>query len=499
MTIDGQTRLEALLKAYPFLLEFLAGWSPSFAKLRNPLLRNTVGRLATLDQVAAMGDVALDRLLAAIGDEVRRVTGETIGRGEATAGGPAAAFTDSAAKKEVLKDIIRDLHGGGDLEALKTRFAALVRDVSGAEIGAMEQELIDEGLPEEEVRKLCDLHVRVFEESLDAQPAPHTVAGHPLNTLAEENKALAKIVAETREILERLGSAPEAALAARNERLAELAGTLSEIEKHYLKKENQLFPRLEDKGVRGPSKVMWAIHDDIRAHLKDFRRALDLGDKELIVRTGKWVLQEIGDMVSKEEKILFPMSLETLDEADWARVKKGEEEVGYAWIPPAPAWAPARPEAEGSAAAPGRDQGTVGLDMGRLTAEQIDLMLTRLPVDISFVDESDTVAYYSATPERVFPRTPGVIGRKVQDCHPPKSLDVVRRILKAFRAGERDEAEFWIESRGRFIHIRYFAMRDRAGAYRGTLEVTQDVTAVRALKGERRLLDWDRSGDTGDV
>jgi len=499
MTIDGQTRLEALLKAYPFLLEFLAGWSPSFAKLRNPLLRKTVGRLATLDQVAAMGDVALDRLVAAIGEEVRRVTGETIGRGEPPPGGPAAALTDRAAKREVLKDIIRDLHGGGDVEALKARFAALVGDVSGAEIGAMEQELIDEGLPEEEVRRLCDLHVKVFEESLDAQPAPHTVAGHPLDTLAEENKALAGIVAETREILDRLEGAPEAAFAARKERLAGLAGTLSEIEKHYLKKENQLFPRLEDHGVRGPSKVMWAIHDDIRAHLKDFRRALDLGDRELIVRTGKWVLQEIGDMVSKEEKILFPMSLETLDEADWARVKRGEEEVGYAWIPPAPAWAPAGPGAEGPAAGPGSGEGTVGLDTGRLTAEQIDLMLTRLPVDISFVDENDAVAYYSATAERIFPRTPGVIGRKVQDCHPPKSLEVVQRILKAFRAGERDAAEFWIESRGRFIHIRYFAMRDRTGAYRGTLEVTQDATAVRALRGERRLLDWDRSADTGDV
>jgi hypothetical protein len=126
-------------------------------------------------------------------------------------------------------------------------------------------------------------------------------------------------------------------------------------------------------------------------------------------------------------------------------------------------------------------------------------MLTRLPVDISFVDENDTVVYYSATPERVFPRTPGVIGRKVQNCHPPKSVHVVERILRAFRSGERDTAEFWIESGGRFIHIRYFAMRDAGGAYRGSLEVTQDVTSIRALRGERRLLDWDRPVETGDI
>ncbi|MGZ5487535.1 MAG: DUF438 domain-containing protein, partial [Candidatus Aminicenantales bacterium] len=145
-------------------------------------------------------------------------------------------------KIKILKDIIRDLHAGGDIEILKKHFAALVHDVSGAEIGAMEQQLIDEGLPEEEVRKLCDLHVKVFEESLDAQPAPETVPGHPLHTLAEENKAVARIVAEARDVLDRLrtASGPDS-LAGGKERLSELLDDLAQIEKHYLKKENQLF------------------------------------------------------------------------------------------------------------------------------------------------------------------------------------------------------------------------------------------------------------------
>ena len=404
------------------------------------------------------------------------------------------------AKREILKNIIRDLHAGGDIDALQKRFAALVHAVSGAEIGAMEQELIDEGLPEEEVRNLCDLHVKVFEGSLDAQPAPQFDPGHPLSTLAEENKALARIVAEAREVLDRLRPVPgPEILASENDRLAELLEELVQIEKHYLKKENQLFPRLEAHGISGPPKVMWAVHDDVRAHLKDLRRALDTGDTELVIRTGQWVLQEVGDMAAKEEKILFPLSLDVLGEDDWAMVKKGEEEIGYAWIAPPPAWAPAAPGPAGEAAAAGRPGAGIRLDMGMLSAEQIDLMLTRLPVDISFVDENDTVVYYSATPERIFPRTPGIIGRKVRDCHPPKSVGVVERILEAFRAGVRDTAEFWIELNGRFIHIRYFAMRDGTGSYRGTLEVTQDATAVRALRGERRLLDWDRPKDTGDV
>ncbi len=284
---------------------------------------------------------------------------------------------DAKTKKNILKDIIRDLHAGGNVEALQARFAALVKDVSGAEIGAMEQELIDEGLPETEVRRLCDLHVKVFESSLDARTAPQTEPGHPLHTLAEENRAVAALVAEARRVLDGL-KAGAVDPAAGRARMAGLLEDLAQVEKHYLKKENQLFPRLEAKGVSGPSKVMWAVHDDIRAHLKDLRRALGLGDAELIVRTGHWVLQEIMDMVGKEEKVLFPMALELLDAGDWVRVKTGEEEIGYAWIPPAPAWPPPSSGRPAAAAEPGARTGGIGLDTGRLTPEQIDLMLTHL-------------------------------------------------------------------------------------------------------------------------
>jgi len=131
------------------------------------------------------------------------------------------------------------------------------------------------------------------------------------------------------------------------------------------------------------------------------------------------------------------------------------------------------------------------LDTGQLSLDQINIMLKHLPVDVSFVDASDELRYYSDTPQRIFARAPAVIGRKVQNCHPPKSVHVVQKIIDAFRAGEKDSAEFWIEIKGRFIHIRYFAMRDKEGRYRGTLEVSQDVTEIRKLRGERRLLDWE--------
>jgi hypothetical protein len=133
--------------------------------------------------------------------------------------------------------------------------------------------------------------------------------------------------------------------------------------------------------------------------------------------------------------------------------------------------------------------GGLNLDTGQLTAEQVNLILTHMPVDISFVNENDEVAYYSASPERIFPRSPGVIGRKVQNCHPPRSFNTVQKILDDFRSGARDLAEFWIELQGKFILIKYFAVRDSAGKYRGTLEVSQDVTKIRRLQGQKRLLD----------
>jgi DUF438 domain-containing protein len=496
MILNATTKLDSLLKAYPFLLEFLAGLSPKFRKLKNPVLRRTMGKVATLEQVAGLGEIPVQQLMEAIAAEVRQVAHESVEVEDGNSSGSSTAFADRESRKEILKDIIRDLHRGGDVENLKKRFAVLVRDVSGSEIGAMEQELIAEGLPEDEVKKLCDVHVRVFKESLEKEPTPSTVPGHPLHTLAEENRALEKLVAETRSVLSQVPSAGQASdWGGQRPKLLTLLGSLSQVEKHYQKKEYQLFPLLEARGASGPSKVMWAIHDDIRAHLKIFRETLGGQDRELAVKSGELVLGELSDMIYKEEKILFPMSLEMLDDRDWMRVKTGEEEIGYAWITPGRQWKPAiTSEREGESKTPTKPETTgpsVELETGTLTPELVNWIFKSLPVDVSFVDEEDTVRYYSAKKDRIFVRTPAVIGRKVQNCHPSKSLDAVNRVLEAFRAGRRDAAEFWIETGGKFVHISYYAVRDADGRYRGCLEVSQDVTHIRTLRGQKRLLDWE--------
>lgn len=473
MEITPRTRINDLLAAYPFVKDFLISLDPHFKMLDNAFMRRTMGRLATLSKAAMMVGMDAQELVGRIASEIEDRTGRKV----VVKTGEAAAKVPDA-KMETLKGIIRDLHRGVDVGVLKARFRELVKDVSASEIAEMEQQLIAEGMPESEVKRLCEVHVEVFKESLARKAAPGLPAGHPVHTFMQENRAAEEIMKG----IEAAGDSAEGL-----ERAAPLVRRLSEIELHYLRKENQLFPALEAKGIAGPSKVMWALHDDVRTMMKEVKAGLDDGTvKPMAVKA---LLHMIKDMIYKEENILFPMALETLDERDWARVKEGEKEVGYAWIEPSEEWKPSAVSFQQALLA--EKVGSLNLDTGQLTAEQVNLMLTHLPVDISFVNERDEVVYYSATPERIFPRSPGVIGRTVQNCHPPKSIGTVNRILEAFKSGKRDSAEFWIEMRGRFLHIRYFAVRDDAGNYRGTIEVSQDVTGIRGLQGEKRLLDWD--------
>ncbi|MBW2066435.1 MAG: DUF438 domain-containing protein, partial [Deltaproteobacteria bacterium] len=258
------------------------------------------------------------------------------------------------------------------------------------------------------------------------------------------------------------------------------------INVHYLRKENQLFSLLEAHDISGPSQVMWAIHDDIRALLKKAQEQLSTTNPQEAIAPLNEAVNAIREMIYKEENILYPMSLEILSEEEWGKVKDGEEEIGYAWVQPGTGWAPSVKEER---IHPTRGE-KLQLNTGYMTKELIDIMLQHLPVDLTLVDEEDRVAYYSVGKERIFPRSPGIIGRKVQRCHPPDSVHIVNRLLDSFKSGERDQAEFWIQMGGKFIHIRYLALRDEQGNYKGCLEVTQDITHIKNLEGERRLLDW---------
>ena len=377
-----------------------------------------------------------------------------------------------------LRDLILALHAGEGFSAVKARFDRLMEDVSPDELTAMEQQLIRDGLPVEEVQRLCDLHVGVVKERLANQGVVDLPPGHPIHTYMKENRRFEKLANR----LVRAASSED------TEDIAEILTALAEVDIHYLRKENQLFPYLERHGVTGPTQVMWGVHDEIRDALHALKQNAGEEPLDEIEPDIADVARSITEMIYKEEKILFPMALGKLSDEEWKQMRRGEAEIGYAFETP-PKW----PEGSEREPVPMEEvrEGAIPLSTGRLLREQLDGLLTRLPVEISFVDAEDRVQFYSDHPGRIFPRTPAVIGRHVTNCHPPKSVDKVVEILDAFKDGARSEARFWIQLDGRLILIQYFAVRDRNERYLGCLEATQDVTEIRTLDGEKRLLDWE--------
>ncbi|MCK5038953.1 MAG: DUF438 domain-containing protein [Thermoplasmata archaeon] len=500
MELTGKTKFMDMLKEYPFLLDYLLEMSDKYDKLNNSLTRRTMGRFATLDTVAGMGDFETPDFLSRIEKEIERNASSGTSTSTATVQPDIMDSSDAQPpsreeRNEILKGIINDIHKDVDMDILKARFADLIKDVSPIEIAAMEQALIDEGMPEMEVKKLCDVHVEVFKQSLDAQPVPESQPGHPIHTFMMENRESERMIKNIEEIIGHMGNPPDPDKFNEGKpRLVEQMDALSKIDYHYLRKENQLFPLLESRDVSGPTQVMWAIHDDIRLALKKAKTQISENDLSNVINSINEVTRMINDMVYKEEQILYPMALEVLNSTEWLRVKHGGHEIGYSWIQPGEGWGPAVPakvsEPVSTGPAPDGDITTIPLSTGRMTPEQIDLVLTHLPVDITYVDENGTVAYYSAGKHRIFPRSAAIIGRQVSKCHPPKSVHIVEKIVEEFRAGRKDVSEFWLNMEGRVIYIRYFAVRDPDGTYKGVVEVSQDITDIQMISGEKRLLDW---------
>jgi DUF438 domain-containing protein len=391
-------------------------------------------------------------------------------------------------RKQILKEVIQRLHAGESVEDLQAKFGEAIRGATAGEIADAERAMIGEGVSVSEIQRLCDLHVAVFREALDEEPAPESVPGHPIFTFRMENEVTMRLLESMEETLEKWQSGDKNALIS----LRQQTENLGAIEKHYSRKENLLFPYLENKGFEGPSSVMWGVDNEIREQIKEFKAILGQSDPDAARAASSLtsLAQAIRDMIYKEERILFPEALQRMSESEWAEIRQQEEEIGYFNVTPRNTWKPEPGAVAPKTAQPSANaEGLIALATGALTQEQINLMLTHLPVDVTFVDEHDRVRYFTQGRERIFDRSAAIIGRAVTKCHPPQSVHKVEIILDDFRSGKRDVAEFWIQAGGQFIHIRYFALHDAQGTYKGCIEVSQNVTHIRALEGEQRLLD----------
>ncbi len=400
---------------------------------------------------------------------------------------------------QTLKEVILHLHRGEAPGAVRERLKGLVSEVDANEIAAMEQQLMAEGLSAEQVRSMCDLHADVLKDVMAKPSAPPVLRpGHPVDTFQRENRALEAAAGIVRERAAACAALPDSGTPSA-ERLAllEALAPLMDVEKHYSRKEHLVFTILERHGNTGPSKVMWGKDDEVRGLLKGAMAGLreeTLCGAELKILAASAVapaLDALESMIYKEEKILFPMALHLFTEEEWGEVFNQSPEYGWCLVAPVEGWRP--PEAslpQDALLLPAAK--AVQFPSGTLSFEQLLGIFNALPVDLTFVDAQDRVGFFSEGPDRVFARSRAIIGRAVQNCHPPKSMAIVEKILADFREGRQSVAEFWIEMGGKFVHIRYFAVRSEAGAYLGTLEVTQELSRLRALSGERRLLQYDQ-------
>jgi len=396
-------------------------------------------------------------------------------------------------RQKVLKELIMELHEGKSVDEVKERFAKLIEGVTASEISEMEQNLIMEGMPVEEVQRLCDVHAEVFKGSIEDIHKPVEaidMPGHPVHTLKLENKRIKELI--EKEIKPLLADLENSGDKSRLPELAEMLERLWQIDKHYSRKENLLFPYLEKYGITAPPKVMWGVDDEIRNGIKELKGLLEQDgvSVESLVSTAKETINKTSEMIFKEENILIPMAVDTLTEDEWLNIARESSEIGYTLISQPPEWVPERtgvakdmqrtPEA--------LPKGNIKFETGILTQQELEYMLSTLPVDITFIDKNDTVKFFSNNADRIFARTKAVIGRTVQNCHPPASVQVVNKLLEDFKSGKKDSEDFWIKMGDLYVYIRYFAVRNDKGEYLGTMEVTQNIKPIQEIQGEKRLM-----------
>lgn len=346
---------------------------------------------------------------------------------------------------------------------------------------------------------------------------------HPLWAYLEEINAVEKVALEADELLKQDKFIKNPWLG--------VFDSLAEWRIHLSRKQNQLYPMLEDHGFDRPTRIMWTFDDGVRDAISASYALLREDKYEEFIASVPETLEKLRDLNSKELEVLLPTSYKLLSDEEFVRMSKNDHEIGYAiinqpglYVVPGINDSAAQLNANNSTQGSGVSNeflndlagllskyvgpiggGQVGKDTvldvatGKLTLDQLNLLFRHLPVDLSYVDENELVKFYSDTPHRIFPRSANVIGREVKNCHPAKSVHVVEEIVEKFRSGEQSQAEFWINKPGLFIYVIYTAVRDENGKFRGVLEMMQDCTHIRELEGSRTLLTWDKTDFVGNT
>ena len=420
-------------------------------------------------------------------------------------------FQNIDAKKLEIVHEIKSAYDEGkiSLEEARKSLKDRVQHLAPYEIAIIEQEMVVES-EDECIKEDIQAMLEVFQDVLVTkdQELPEN---HPISCYRRENAKMKELLLSVEDLVQYP--------LIKNQWL-ELYEELLKFKIHLSRKQNQLYPVLEKKGFTRPTTTMWTLDDFIRDEIAEcYNLLLEDKEEEFIGKQAELVA-DVRDLMDKEENILYPTSLEMINEEEFRYMAEGDREIGFAYISvqadksgnSASASSSASASTAGAplsglSSAPGFAEELAGLlgkygfnnkeeklnvSTGQLTLEQINLIYQHMPVDLSYVDENELVCFYTDTKHRVFPRSKNVIGRDVKNCHPKASVHIVEEIIKKFRSGEQDKAEFWINKPDLFIYIIYYAVRDENGKFRGVLEMMQDCTHIRSLQGSQTLLTWEQ-------
>jgi len=385
---------------------------------------------------------------------------------------------------ENLIKFSQNIYHNKNIKELYNKYLNDIQEVTPMDVFEIENEQLKLGLSPKEMVSFVDKLINVFYKGLSQFQWEKPKEGTFLYFLMEENKGLKKELELFKVIIKKQDYETN------REAIKESLVKLQSYNHHMVKLENILFPYMEKKRSRfNGLKIMWSLHDEIRTSLKKLLQLMHNNDYEFDSfnkEIGRLFFGLFG-LIQKQELILFPAATLTLDEEDFKAMHKQSFEYPFVFIDPPSELLDDEPKI--SLSKNNNDQSMVHMKTGSLSLEQVELMINTLPVDITFVDEYDKVKFFSNPTDRTFPRSIAIIGRDVRNCHPPESVHIVEAIIDDFKHNIKDQENFWLKMKGLFILIQYFAVRNKDGKYLGTLEVSQEVTNIRSLEGEKRLLD----------
>lgn len=425
----------------------------------------------------------------------------------------------TAIKKNYIEGLV-------DFETAEAEILQTFNTITPEEFAYSEQKMKEMGYTDMEMHEKMNSLIELFRNKI-VQKEEELPKGHPIKTYIEENDAIKKLIKEI-EIKTKKYSIDKKFI--KNEWL-EIYDKLYQFNTHLSRKQHQLFSMLEKKGFDRPSRIMWTFDNAVRDNINSTIRMLNEEnvDEKAFFEQQSIAIELTLDIMDKEEQILYPTSLKLISEEEFRKMRKGDDEIGYCLIErPTEFYFIDKEEEtikekiienkaknmsgnnfmtdlagllqkygmtgnkEESKSNENLETKIFDVKQGKLTLEQINLIFQHMPVDLSYVDENDLVKFYSDTKHRVFPRSAGVIGRNVKNCHPAESVDSVMEIIDNFRNGKQDEIDFWIQTpKGDFIYIYYVAVRDEKGKFRGVLEMMQNATKIRSLTGQRKIVTWE--------